>query len=231
MTRSASVSLLAALVGLAGCASMLGIDGDYAPGDSVDGSGGIFGSGDRPSSAAGGASLGEGGSGSALGAGGSRNETGGVGSSGGSSAGGAVSTGGAAPMDAATCDPTSCAQGEKCCPMIVSCMPEDPIIGCGSSGCDSCPAPPTEGVAVCINGACAVQCNDGFALKGTACVAIVTGSGGAQGTGGMTGAGGATGCAVGDSASCPACNIAGPLKCCKNNHTCGCSWAPGFACY
>lgn len=210
---------------------MLGIDNNYAPVELQDGGTGGIDVGDPPGS--GGASKGTGGH--------STKPTG----SGGAGAGGATTTGaggdvvasaGATPgAEAGSCDPSGCSAAEKCCPTIApTCLPQATIIGCGATSCDPCPAPPNDGVAVCTDGKCAVQCNDGFMLVGDACVATTSGSGGAPGTGGAKGTGGAAGsnaCTTADHSNCPVCVFVGIANCCQNNHTCGCTWAPGAVCY
>jgi hypothetical protein len=140
--------------------------------------------------------------------------------------------GGASPEpDAGSCTPADCSADEKCCPSLVAaCVPASPLFGCSATSCDSCPTPPSNGVAICVVGKCAVQCNTGFHVQSGKCEADGAGgagSGGAPPAGGATGAGG-TKCVA---ANCPTCNIAGPMKCCRNDGVCGCSWAAAFACY
>jgi hypothetical protein len=140
------------------------------------------------------------------------------------SAGGSV-----VPQEAAACDPAACGSSQKCCPTLAAvCLDEAPIIGCSETSCDPCPAPQSKGIADCETGKCAILCNDGYTKQGSTCVPNGTGGqGGAAGAAGTGGAGGAT-CVANN---CPACNIAGPVKCCRNDGNCGCSWAATFVCY
>jgi hypothetical protein len=223
MTRNVLVPLLSAIAACAGCASMLDLDQNYTP---VEVDGGSSSAGGDVTSSSGGVVSGGGGSGSVIVAAGGRPIVD-AGSAG-------HASGGVAPVEAGSCGPNSCGPTEKCCSS--TCGPEQPLTGCGQMGCDPCPAPPTNGVAICENGACAVRCNEAYALSSGKCVPMTTGSGGA-GAGGTTGGGGkGTGgataqCPGTDTSRCPQCNIAGPLPCCRHDQTCGCSWAPGFACY
>jgi hypothetical protein len=185
MTRSVSVpKLLWVLAACAGCSSMLGIDGEYAPVGLQDGSGGIVGAGDLPSHA-GGTTL-------FLGTGGSSPVMQGEGGttpvfdagSGSSAAGGSV------PVEAAVCVSTDCGSDQKCCPTLSAmCLDQAPIIGCSAASCEPCPAPPSHAVAVCEAGQCAIVCNDGYTKQGSSCVA--SGTGGQGGAGGKAGSGGA----------------------------------------
>jgi hypothetical protein len=239
MIRNVLMPLLSAIAACAGCASMLGLDHDYAPegvehdsssgGDVTSSNGGVVsgGSGD--------VGNGEGGSGAAIIPAGGRRAMVDAGM-------GGHAAGGAPVADAGSCDTIACKAGEKCCtsvstqPPVSACVTEQPLIGCGQTGCDPCPPPPTNGVAVCDNnGACAVRCNEAYALSNGECVPMSTGSGGA-GHGGTTGTGGkGTGggpqCPGTDASRCGPCNIAGPVACCRHDQTCGCTWAPGVVCY
>jgi hypothetical protein len=200
---------------------MLGIDGKYEPAELAPSSGGASGTGDEPATTGGSAAIdGNGGEGPVI-----------VGS-GGVDAGSAGAGNTPAVVEAGACNPTDCAPDEKCCPALATtCLKIAPLIGCSASSCDdSCPAPPNNGIAICSSGKCAVQCNPGFHAEGANCVltgAGGAGNGGSPGTGGKSGTGGAA--CVAD--QCPACNIAGPMKCCRNDGVCGCSWAALFACY
>lgn len=64
--------------------------------------------------------------------------------------------------DGATCPSTSHACGETC-------VRNDDVKSCGTS-CVPCPAAPTHGAPTCASGACAFDCDDGYALVGGACV-------------------------------------------------------------
>jgi hypothetical protein len=224
MTKSVSLpNLLWALAACAGCSSMLGIDGDYA--ELRDGSGGVVGVGDFPSQSGGGTAA-------VFGSGGRSvpPETGGTIMVFDAGSGGAPAAGGNAPIEATVCAPGDCGSQQKCCPMLAPlCLDHAPIIGCSAASCDPCPAPPDKGIAVCEAGACAILCNDGYMKQGSTCVP--NGTGGKGGTGGTMGAGGGTGGASCVAQNCPACNIAGPVKCCRNDGNCGCSWAATFVCY
>jgi hypothetical protein len=230
MLRSLSVvSLLTIFVGGSACTSMLGIDGKYEP-DLSPGDGGAttdFGNGGGPGSGA------------------ADNASGGAGGAGGTTpvpTGGASATGGVPPRptgaapEGGTCMPSDCGAMEKCCPALSAvCLPQGPIIGCGASSCDPCPPPPDNGIDICKQGACAIRCNEAFVEQDGKCVPMGaggagggTGAGGAMATSGGTGTGGAA-CVP---TKCPPCNIAGPLQCCRNNGTCGCTWwDPAHVCY
>lgn len=217
---------------------MLGLDQDYAPVEL--GSDASSAGGDATSSTGGIVTGGGGSTGTVVIAAGGRQAMIDAGSGGHSAAGGSAAAGEPpVPMEAGACTADSCGAGEKCCPIPMlglECVQEQPLTGCGASSCDSCPAPPANGVAVCTNGACAVLCNEAYELSDSKCVPMSTGGAGGASTGGTTGAGGkATGgmpaCTATDTSRCPPCNIAGPAVCCQHNQTCGCSWAPGFACY
>jgi hypothetical protein len=226
MIRSVSIpKLFWALAACSGCSSMLGIDGEYVPVELQPGSGGFQGAGDFPSQSGGGtaAVFGSGGSSPVMPGSGGAFLILDAGSS------GAVAAGGSAPMEAAVCVPTECGSKQKCCSELsAACLDEAPIVGCSDPSCEPCPAPPSKGIAVCEAGACAILCNDGYTKQGSTCVA--NGTGGQGGAGGNAGSGGAGGAAcVAD--KCPACNIAGPVKCCRNDGSCGCSWAATFVCY
>jgi hypothetical protein len=229
MLRSPLLPLLSIIIACAGCASMLGIDGDYAPEALQDGTGGMLGIGNTRSSG-GRTSIGEGGDTSTGHSGGASNRVD-------SGAGSMRSSGGAPLVEAGSCDSTSCGSGEKCCPALSPmCLPEATIIGCGAVTCDPCPAPPSDGVAICTASKCAVQCNDGFMLQDDKCVALTTGGGGMTGAGGSMSTGGSAGsgganCTNANVNSCPPCAFFGIAKCCQNNNTCGCTWAPTVVCY
>jgi hypothetical protein len=205
-----------------GCTSMLGIDGEYVEGVNGAHAGGA---GGRVS-----ASGGKGGDGGGV------VETGGT-SSGGDGSGGVANggTGGTASGGAAAGCGTSgaCGSGEKCCAPPTGgtpvCVPPAPIFGCGPDSCDPCLVPTTNGVAVCNGDSCGIQCNEGYAASAAGDQCDPVAAGGAGG-GGATGTGGTPTpkCTV------PTCtNQCFPLglfKCCRNNNTCGCTWAPPL-CY
>lgn len=231
LRRLSVVSSLWIFAGAAACTSMLGIDGDYEPslaagagGDVADpGTGGATGSGASTD-------MENGGAWSVL-------DTGGAGTTVPGGAGGVPprQTGGA-PPDSGVCTPSDCGPTEKCCPAIApACTQQSPLVGCAADKCDPCPAPPANGIDICKQGACAIQCNDGFTEQNGACVPMGTGGMGSGGAGGAKGAGGAPGAggqAACDPSKCGACNIAGIIKCCRNNDTCGCTWDFSLhACY
>lgn len=131
-----------------------------------------------------------------------------------------------------------CMPPQKRCGGI--CVNPSPLIGCAVSGCTPCPDPPANSEARCDGEECSYECVEGYSDLGGSCVEM-SGAGGSNfdptaGAGGR--AEGAGGRATGgprqggncDIASCPACNIAGPLKCCTVLGTCGCSWVPGAYC-
>jgi hypothetical protein len=173
------------------CTSMLGLDGDYQPSQLTSGIGGDV--ADPGSGGAGGSAINESGgkpwSAQEMGGAGAARAAGGL-----TGAGGDVpvrETGGA-PPDAATCSPSDCGAGEKCCPTLSAvCVTLGPIVGCSAATCDACPAPPANGIDVCgPNGECAVRCNEGYNEQSGQCVSKGTGG---SGSGGMPAAGGATG--------------------------------------
>jgi hypothetical protein len=214
------------LVGLvtASCTSMLGIDGDYVQGIKT-GSGGAGGN-----VSASGGSAGDGGAG----------ETGGSGD-GGSASGGTGSGGLASGGANAGCGTSgACGSGEKCCappgnvidgaaPPSV-CVKPAPLFGCGPTDCGPCPVP-MNGIAVCTRDQCDFVCNSTYDRVGNLCQ-----PGGAGGVGGGSGGSGAGGappppCTKTDSSKCAQCFPIGLFTCCRNNATCGCTWAPGPLCY
>lgn len=210
----------------AGCTTMLGIDGDYVSASTTHGggAGGRHGDGSDASPAGSGAEAGFvnlGGSGGAAGA-----DTGGTGGTGAGSGG--------APPPSCSGDAAACLAGRKCC--TGACLVPAPLIGCSLDGCAPCPEPPRDGVAVCNGTQCGVLCNPGFVEQaGGLCASAA--SGGAPGTGGAPSTGGRTSTATGgqpaatcDPKRCAPCVPVGPFGCCKNNGTCGCTWAPGV-CY
>jgi hypothetical protein len=181
---------------------------------------------------------------------GGRSSTGGAGSGGitdsdvkpASDGGENSSMGGTAPMNDAqtpqcTAGTDECGNGMKCC--VGTCVPVEPLSGCGAVACDPCPRPPDFGVAICYGSACANKCNDGYRLVGDqaatqVCEVIAANTGGAPGSGGASNGGSA---ATGGTPPCIAdeCQakghrclnpIQGWLHCCKNDNTCGCTWAP-----
>jgi hypothetical protein len=212
-------------VALAGCTAMLGIDGEYVQENRVGATGGA-------------ASLSGGGS-----------STGGAGSGGitdsdvkPASGGESLATGGTAPVNDAevpqcTAGTDECGNGMKCC--LGTCVPAEPLSGCSALACDPCPRPPDVAVAICDDGRCANKCNDGYRLVGDqsatqVCEVIATNTGGAPGNGGASNGGAA---ATGGTPpcvpeECPATGhrclnpLQGWLHCCKNDNTCGCTWAP-----
>ena len=212
-------------VALAGCTAILGIDEEYVQ-ESRGSTGGA-------ASLTGGVSS-----------------TGGVGSGGitdsdvkPASGGEAFSMGGTAPVNDAqtpqcTAGTEECGNGTKCC--FGTCVPvTEPFIGCGAPACDPCPKPPDVAVAICDDGRCAIKCNDGYRLVGDpsatqVCEVIAANTGGAPGNGGASNGGatatGGTPPCIPD--ECPATGhkclnpLQGWLHCCKNDNTCGCTWAP-----
>jgi hypothetical protein len=208
-------SAFAALVLSAGCTTMLGIDGEYvAVQASGKGAGGRHGDSDAASGGV---------------------ETGGFIDVGGAGSGGAETGGtGSGGATALSCsrDAATCPTGDKCCTGV--CVAPAPLIGCSLDGCTPCPEPPANGVAVCNGALCGIECNPGFVMKSGACIATAsggaTGAGGRTATGGRAGTGGAPAPTC-DAKKCPGCVPVGPFGCCKNNGTCGCTWAPGAICY
>lgn len=193
------------------CTSMLGIDGTYELG-STGQTGGAKGTG----AASNGGSL-------TGGAGGATGGTGGTAAAGMSGAGNVGTDGGIG------CG-TACPSGTKCCSapgQPGTCVSPAPLVGCDLSGCTPCPPPPTNGIAVCNGTTCAIQCNNGYVLDGGQCDPLSTG--GTTGAGGTTSTGGTT--TTCDPSSCPQCVPLGIATCCKSDHTCGCTWAPGAVCY
>jgi hypothetical protein len=53
---------------------------------------------------------------------------------------------------------------------------------------------------------------------------------GAQRDSGQSGGGTPGGGASCDPANCEGCSVVGPFPCCRDNNTCGCTWAPGGYC-
>jgi hypothetical protein len=205
----------------AGCADILGIDNEYVTQQSEVATGGKHSTGGA--SARGGSE-----NGGTPAAGGEAAGSGGEAASGGDDAG-------SEPADAG-CAAGDCGGGKKCCTGgngKASCVLPAPLFGCSLDTCDRCPMPPLEGVAICQNNACNVACNPGFELVGAACEPIQSGTGGITGAGGKAGTGGgtSTGGASCDNTKCGGCGPAGPFGCCRNDHTCGCTWAPGAVCY
>jgi hypothetical protein len=214
---------LLALGGLvAGCTTILGINEDYSPRQEAvsGGSGGTGGT--RPTS------------GGSAGVGGSTGATGGLGGVGGSGATGSGGTG--TPI----CTPT-----QKVCSFntdagtVQQCFDPEPIVGCSEPGCQRCPGSYPNADPICVDGGCDWRCAPGYMPDpggSGSCVAESSGgagggSGGTGATGGSTSTGGTGGTTVCDPKTCGMCNPAGPFPCCKLDHTCGCTWAPGAICY
>ena len=216
-----TLGLVFGMVLVAGCTSVLGIDGDYVVGlreDAGVGAGsGAGGLGSGGSGDTGGTSSASGGTGASSSGGTSSGATGGTSASSGG-------TGGA--TDGCTAD-SQCTTGTKCC--SGACVEPQPLFGCSATGCTRCPAPPDQGVAVCNGEACGIQCNSGYVLNGNLCEPSGSGGAGGTGTGGQSGTGGSACVAT----KCPTskCSVAGPFPCCKHDSTCGCTWAPGAICY
>jgi hypothetical protein len=218
-----------ALVVPLGCTSVLGIGGDYVLGTEEAGLGGLGGgaTGGQPSETGGLAS-------------GGMPESGGSSSggrhSGGAATGGAT-TGGAAGSSGATAscdsDGASCPSGQKCCPVpestAMGCIDPLPLVGCDNAGCTPCPAPPKDGIAICVTGQCDFECINGTTKKGNACE--TSGTGGSGGAGGGSGTGGAPPVPPCEQPSCNGCGLIGPFRCCRADKSCGCTYAPGAVCY
>lgn len=214
---------VSALVLCAGCANILGIDGDYVAEDSlVLSEAGAATDGGSVSSGAGGSSSGAGGSGAA-GAGASAGGAAG-GSPGGASGSGGLGAGGGMPPDAAggqggadpmPC-PDGCPDGEKCCDGV--CVPPSPNFGCTLDSCDRCGSIPNNAVGKCNGDACGFECIPGYMQDGNQCVPDSS-AGGAGG-----------GIPTCDPATCPPCVTAVYAPCCQDNGACGCAFpfAPCF---
>jgi hypothetical protein len=208
------------------CTSLLGIDGDYVAGASGT-SGGRGGTGGLPAASggnetAGGGLVGDGGSATG---GGTAN---GAATNGGSSGGGAGRTGAANGC----ADANGCSSGEKCCQVPTEggvlgvCVAPTPAFGCTLDDCAPCSLP-TNGVPVCANDQCDVECNFGYEKQAGECV--LTGTGGAGGGGGGGGAGGRPACKP---LCCSPCLIPYPNPtCCQTDGTCGCSFLYVLKCY
>lgn len=220
-----------------GCSAILNIDGHYVEGQKGSGGRGHDAAPHTvdagPSQTGGAAEAGAGGDG----AGGAEAESGGA-SMGGmlAAGGGVITTTGGAPgsggmlgAKGAACTSDDCEPGLKCCGVESSptkaCYEPGPLVGCGESGCDHCPAPSSpNATATCDAGKCIVNCDPGFSVqKGTTtCVATGTGGTGAGGanTGGQAGA---TGCSKAKDCPTLGCGPAG-FGCCMTRGTCGCTW-------
>jgi hypothetical protein len=211
-----------------GCTSVLGLDGNYVLGTEEAGLVGAGGSTGGNGEAGGTESGGTAGSSS-----GGRN-------SGGTLAGGGVATGGAttggnagSPGGAASCDSdgASCPSGQKCCQVpdagVKGCVDPLPIVGCEAADCTPCPAPPQDGIPICVSGQCDFECSNGTTRKGNACES--SGAGGGGGAGGGTG--GAPPTPPCEMPSCRGCGLIGPFHCCRADKSCGCTYAPGAVCY
>jgi hypothetical protein len=215
-----------AVLSLIGCTSILGIDGDYSMAQK-----------ERDSGLSG--STGAGGDGATTavsGGGGLVTATGGA--SPGGAGSGATSGGGSGATLGCPLNGSTCPMGEKCCAALngvdTFCTKPDPSVGCSLDACGRCPQPPPNATAVCnANHQCDIQCNAGSTRSGTQCISHDAGAG-AGGQGGAQGGSGG-GPAVCDPLKCPSslgapgtpkgCTIASPFGCCKNNGTCGCTWA------
>jgi hypothetical protein len=142
----------------------------------------------------------------------------------GSSAGGAAAGGGSSGSGGSA----TCQAGEKLCPLPSgpdACVTPQPLTGCSLIGCAPCPGAPNAD-PICVGGQCGLQCIAGYAQVNGICQP--SGSGGTGGAASTGGTGGTPSC---DVPSCPVCAPAGPFPCCKQDHTCGCTWAPGAICY
>lgn len=204
-------SSLVGVVLCLGCTSMLGIDGEYVDEESSVSAAGHHASGGQ-GGRAGGAS------------GGTSAE---AGSGGQESGGNGGSLGGAGPSVGCGATAGDCLSGQKCCTGVngvdTFCTFPEPSVGCSLDTCDRCPAPPDNATAVCNGDQCDIECAGNFIRVGDACEPA--GTGGASGGG--SGAGGAR--PTCDPKRCPSmpvgCSIASPFACCRNDQTCGCSWA------
>ena len=131
---------------------------------------------------------------------------------------------GSAPV--ATCPDAKMCGGLVVCP--------HPGVGCGSTGCEPCPAAPLGGTAVCTDqGTCDFQCDEGFTRVGNACEApsapaptspSPTSTSTSSPSTPPPSSGG------GRCSGCMGCSVIGPFPCCRDNGTCGCTWAPGGYC-
>jgi hypothetical protein len=132
-------------------------------------------------------------------------------------------TAGSAPV--ATCPDAKMCGGLVVCP--------HPGVGCGSTGCEACPAAPLGGTAVCTaQGTCDFECDEGFTRVGTTCEApsapaptspLPTSTGVSPPSTPPPSSGGRC-------SGCMGCSVIGPFPCCRDNGTCGCTWAPGGYC-
>jgi hypothetical protein len=219
----------------AGCTSLVGIDGDYV---AVRATGG---SGAEPNAGTGGEFSGAGGT---DGAAGSTAAAGGVLGSGGS--GGSVGTAGSSGTGGT--GTIECGQGQKACDN--ECVTLSPAVGCASTSCAACPAPPEHAEVWCNpDQKCDVRCAPGYVPDAGRCVLEGTvgsgGSGGAGGTGatggtgasgnggrggtggtGNTGGTGGTGpCTQSTVSTCPRCTqLDGRIPCCSFSGRCGCGY-------
>jgi hypothetical protein len=209
--------LVGSLVG--GCTNVLGIDGDYGLVDAGNGNGaGPSGTGgvqnEHDASASGGTASGGASSGGAASTGGNPS-SGGTASGGESSSGGSEPGSGGAPNTGGAPGCGACEPGQKCCYEV--CIAPQPVVGCGLEACDPCPAPPAAGISVCSEGQCAIQCNQDYVEMGDECVPDTT-------LDATTGSGG--GPPQCEPNACPLCfDPRGVIRCCRNNDTCGCTFA------
>lgn len=121
----------------------------------------------------------------------------------------------------ASCTSSADCGDRKCCgppegsgldPKAKLCVEPGPSVGCSNEFCTPCPGPAHNGIAVCRDRVCAIECNFGSTEVDGDCVA--TGD-----------AGTVPSCTA---TSCPPCtmSIFGPLGCCRPDGTCGCTiWA------
>jgi hypothetical protein len=221
-------------VSLAGCTAILGIDEEYVR--------------EAPRGVTGGAASLSGGASSTGGVG-----SGGIGSGGTTSdgdvkpasGGETTATGGTAPVNDAAPPPCTAGTDEcgngKCC--FGLCVPREveplALFGCGSSACDPCAKPPDSAIAICEGAECRNKCNVGYRLvqmssEVQVCELIETNTGGAPGNGGASNGGspatGGTPPCIADECQAKGSRCLNPIQgwlhCCKNDNTCGCTWAP-----
>lgn len=96
--------------------------------------------------------------------------------SGGSSAGGAApleigGTGGAVGTGGATAPDCSATQKKLCGGKCISAAEATPSVGCWEASCTPCAPPPAHAHALCTNGQCDFECEEGYQRSASGCVA------------------------------------------------------------
>jgi hypothetical protein len=90
-------------------------------------------------------------------------------------------------------DAPPCPEGQKRCPLPergLACVAPDPSVGCGGTGCDSCPNAPPGGFSVCIGDQCGFECLAGYVRQGESCEPVASSDAGTGGGSGGIGVGG-----------------------------------------